>query len=338
MKHLTAADRGRIETLLNLQYTKTDIATKLGRHKSTITREIQKGTNHLGVYSAEYAEIVSLQRTRHSYNIPKLTKHPELGNYVIDRIKAGWDPSQIAGRLRATDTFPRVCTETIYAWVYHSPTNQAQNLYQYLRYGKKQRGRQRTAERTRQCFKIPNRVSIHDRPQIVAERRRPGDWEGDLVIYPYKQSIGTLYERLSGYARFAKTPGKQSRGVCTILGSLLADTPVPARTLTLDNGPEFFRHRHITEASGAMIYFADPYASYQRGGNENLNRQLRAYLPRGTDITDLTNRELTAIQDELNHKPRQRLNWHTPAETLTWLASHPNERLDLDRVAFEGGS
>lgn len=336
MKHLTAADRGRIEILLTLQHNNSQIARLLGRHKSTIGRELKKGMNHVGAYSADYAERVSMERQRRSYNTPKLTKYSHLGDYVVDHIKAGWDPSQIAGRLQVTGASPRVCTETIYAWVYTSSANQRSCLYQYLRYGKKKRGYQRTAERTKHQFKIPNRVSIHDRPTVVNERSRLGDWEGDLVMFPKKQSIATLYERTTSYALFARTPGKQSDPVCTAIGDLLA-TRV-SHTLTLDNGPEFHRHRRITERSATRIYFADPYASCQRGGNENLNRQLRAYLPRRTDITTLTNEELTAIQEELNNKPRKRLGWHTPAETYRWLASHPNEVLDLGRVAFEDRS
>lgn len=334
MKHLTAADRGRIEVLLNLKHSNTQVARLLGRHKSTITREIQKGTNHLGNYTAEYAELVSAERRRRSYNSPKLTKHSELGDYVVDRIKAGWDPSQIAGRLKVTQTIPRVCAETIYAWVYDSPTNQAAALYQYLRYGKKKRGHQHIAERTRQQFKLPNRVSIHNRPTVVQERTRLGDWEGDTVVYPNKQLIVSAYERASSYGLFAQVPTKQTRVVCAVLGKLLAATNTP-RTLTLDNGVEFYHHHSVTEASGVAVYFADPYASYQRGGNENLNRQLRAYLPKRTDITGLTPNELTAIQDELNHKPRKRLDWHTPVEVYGWLASHPNNTLELDKVAFE---
>lgn len=333
MKHLTAADRGRIEVLLTLKHSNTQIARLLGRHKSTIGRELRKGMNHTGTYTAEYAELVSDERQRRSFNTPKLTKFGNLGDYVIDRIKAGWDPSQIAGRLKAMEIHPRVCTETIYAWVYDSPANQESCLYQYLRYGKKKRGRQRTAERTRQQFKMPNRASIHDRPAVVDERSRLGDWEGDLVMFPRKRSIATLYERATSYALFARTPGKQSEPVCKTIGNLLSGRT--SHTLTLDNGPEFHRHRHITELSEASVYFADPYASCQRGGNENLNRQLRAYLPRRTDITALTDDELIAIQDELNHKPRKRLGWHTPAETYGWLASHPDEVLDLKRVAFE---
>ncbi len=327
MKHLTAADRGRIETLLQLQHSNATIARKLGRHKSTIGREIAKGTNHVGTYTAEYAQLAHQERRVHTYNTPKLTRYPELGIYVTDRIKAGWDPSQIAGRLKAMRASPRVCAETIYAWVYDSPANQTQRPYQYLRYGKKRRGWHHVAERTRQHFKLPNRVSIHDRPAIVEQRSRVGDWEGDLVIYPTKQSIATLYERLTSLALLAHVPGKQSQPICTELGRQLAGRP--AHTLTLDNGPEFYRHRLITEQSGVQVYFADPYTSWQRGGNENLNRQLRAYLPRGTDITDLTATELAAIQAELNHKPRQRtgLAYANRNLRLAYAASRPGTKL-----------
>lgn len=335
MHQLTAADRGRIESLLTLQYSDLAIARKLGRDKSTIWRERQRGTNHTGIYSAEFAQAAYEQRRRRCYNPPKLTKYSELGEYVVDRIKTGWEPHQIAGRLKATNATPRVCAETIYAWVYTSPTNQANCLYQYLRFGKKKRGNHRTYERTRQRFKLPNRVSIHERPEIVGRRTRSGDWEGDLVIFPKKQSIATLYDRASSYALFARVPGKQSQPICRILGQLLAGRP--AHTLTLDNGPEFYRHHLVTEGCGVAVYFADPYASHQRGGNENLNRQLRAHLPKRTDITALTYGELTAIQDELNHKPRQRLGWHTPAEVYVWLASNPDKELDLREVAFGCG-
>lgn len=337
MNHLTAADRGRIEVLLELKYSKIKIARLLGRHKSTITREIQKCTSNNSTYVADYAEIVSHDRHSHSYNQPKLTKHSDLGNYVIDRIKAGWDPAQIAGRLKLTGAYPRVCSETIYAWVYNSPTNRSSNLYQYLRYGKKQRGWQHTAQRTRQCFKLPNRVSIHQRPDVVSQRTRLGDWEGDTVAYPACYRIISAYERTSSYALLAKVPDKRAKTVCPKLGAMLASTISP-KTITLDNGVEFYHHHEISRLSGVAVYFADIYASNQRGGNENLNRQLRAYLPKQTNIASLTDIELTDIQDELNQKPRQRLNWRTPQEVYGWLAEHPDNLLDLDKVAFESRS
>jgi IS30 family transposase len=334
MKHLTAADRGRIETLHHLKHSNADIARKLGIHKSTVGREINRGLNMFGRYDAEYAQELSLERQTWSYNTPKLSRYPELANYVIEHIKSGWDPSQIAGRLRSTCRVPRVCQETIYNWVYNDPHNKSQSLYQYLRFGKKTRGNHYNHERTRQQFKLPNRVSIHERPQVVRDRTRLGDWEADTVLFPQKHLIVTAYERLSGLALFQKLHTKQARVVCPVLGGMLAATKSP-KTLTLDNGVEFYHHHAITAASGAEVYFADTYASHQRGGNENLNRQLRAFLPKSQDIRDLTVDELQEIQDEINNKPRRRHDWRTPNEVYKWLANNPNRVLDLKKVAFD---
>lgn len=336
MKHLTAAERGKIEILLQLKHSNAYIARKLGKHKSTIGREIAKNSNRFGDYISDYAQIKYKAHRLNSYNTPKLTKYPELCDYIRQKIVTGWDPSQISGRLKETGVLPRVATETIYKWVYESPDNIENSFYQYLRYGKKKRGKHRTHERTIQQFKLRNRVSIHDRPKIVEEKARIGDWEADTVLYPQKQLIVTAYERTSSFALFRQSPTKQTRIVCPILGSMLASTVTP-KTLTLDNGVEFYRHEYITKLSGVSVYFADIYSSHQRGGNENLNRQLRAFLPRGHNITGLEAEELQAIQDELNAKPRKRLGWHTPTEVYSWLAKNPNTKLNLSKVAFDPG-
>lgn len=107
-----------------------------------------------------------------------------------------------------------------------------------------------------------------------------------------------------------------------------------AHTITFDNGSEFTQHERITEKLGTIVYFADPYSSWQRGANENSNRQLRAYLPKRSDIRNLTQKELDNIAWELNNKPRRRLHWHTPHEVYDWLAQNPNQQLDLTQVAF----
>jgi IS30 family transposase len=163
---------------------------------------------------------------------------------------------------------------------------------------------------------------------------RLGDWEADTVLFPQKHLIVTAYERLSGLALFQKLHTKQAAVVCPALGGMLAATKTP-KTLTLDNGVEFYHHHKITAVSGAEVYFADTYASHQRGGNENLNRQLRAFLPKSQDIRDLGQEELQSIQDEINNKPRQRHGWHTPNEVYSWLADHPNQVLNLEKVAFD---
>ncbi len=236
----------------------------------------------------------------------------------------------IAGRLAGEGFNLVVCAETIYEWVYNSAYAIAEKLYQYLRQGKKRRTKHKG--RSAQKSKIPNRVSIHERPAIVDEKARLGDWEGDSVVYTHKHAINTVNEQVSSLVAFTKltrkTAAQTAEAVITKLSHYIA------YTITFDNGSEFTQHSLITEALGVPVYFADPYSSWQRGANENINRQLRAYLPKRSDIRDLTQKELDNIAWELNNKPRRRLQWHTPQEVYDWLVQNPNKRLDLTQVAF----
>jgi IS30 family transposase len=340
MSHLTAAERGKIEVLSQRNYTNKYIAREIGCHPSTIGRELRRGFSPIGKYIATQGQaIYELNRTNCIHQ-RKLNQYPELASQVMRYLKAGYDPDQIAGRLRLLDVPHRVCRETIYAWIYDDPFCRQQKLYQYLKYGKKRRGHHRTCERTRQQFKIPNRVSIHQRPPVVAERARFGDWEGDTVVYPNRYVIATLYERLSGLVRFAKVNTKSSLPVCTAMGDMLNRTISPL-TVTLDNGPEFFRHHVISNLSGSSVYFADTYSSHQRGGNEQMNRQLRRYLPRGRSIDGVSDEDIQDIEEELNNKPRRRLGYRTPNEVYKHIRKHYNEvqqeGLEVTGVAFGGG-
>lgn len=336
MSHLTAADRGKIEVLLQEKYTNKNIAKKLERNPSTIGREIKKGLDGSGIYRAWIAQVAYETNRKRSKQIPKLD-HPanhRLRSAIIGCLQRGWDPAQTAGRLRKDpqwrDLPVFVCAETIYEWIYTSSYAITEKLYQYLRYGKKRRTKQKG--RSAQRSKIPNRVSIHDRPVVVYEKARLGDWEGDSVVYTHLHAINTVNERMSSLVAFTKLT--QKTAILTteaVIGKL---RNYIAHTITFDNGTEFTRHGLITEALGINVYFADPYSSWQRGANENSNRQLRAYLPKRSDIRKLTQKELDNIAWELNNKPRKRLQWHTPQEVYDWLAQHPDKQIDLAQVAF----
>lgn len=331
MKHLTAAQRGNIETLLQEQYTNKEIAKRLGRDPSTISREIKKGLDGSGIYRAWVAQVAYETNRKRCKQIPKLD-HPtnhRLRGWIVACLQKGWDPSMISGRMKA-EGFVTVCAETIYEWIYSSTWAIAEKLYQYLRQGKKRRTKH--TGRSTHKSKIPNRVSIHDRPATVDQKNRVGDWEGDSVIYTHKHAINTVNERLSGLLAFTKLTQKTAKQTAKAVITKLGD--YVAHTITFDNGSEFTNHGDITEALGVRVYFADPYSSWQRGANENINRQLRAYLPKRSDIRDLTQKELDNIAWELNNKPRRRLNWHTPQEVYDWLVQHPNQPLDLTKVAF----
>lgn len=284
MNHLTAADRGSIETLLQEHYTNKEVARRLLRSPSTISREIKKGLDGLGIYRSWIAQVAYEFNRKRSKQMPKLdnpTNH-RLRGWIVDCLQKGWDPSMISGRMKA-EGFVIVCAETIYSWIYSSEWAKGEKLYQYLRQGKKHRTKHRG--RSAQKSRIPNRVSIHDRPSVVDARSRIGDWEGDSVIYTHKHAINSVNERLSGLVEFTKLTRKTALKTASAIITKLKGRV--AHTITFDNGSEFINHSLITEALGISVYFADPYSSWQRGSNESLNRQLRAYLPKRSDIRDL---------------------------------------------------
>lgn len=334
--HITVAMRGKIEILLQENYTQKTIAKRLGVSPSSISREIKRGLDGNGDYNAFIAECSYAERRRRCRQIPKLD-HPanhRLRSYIVERLQAGWDPSQISNRLKfeakQLGIKTLVCAETIYQWIYSSAYAIAEKLYQYLRLGRKKRKR-RQGRRVHTC-KIPNRVSIHERPVIVDKKLRFGDWEGDSVLFNYKRAINTLNERLTGFVCFTKLMAKTADLTAEATVKKLKGKIV--HTITFDNGSEFTRHSDIAQAIDCKIFFADPYSSYQRGANENINRQLRAYLPKRSSIEDLTQKELDAIAEELNNKPRKRLGWHTPQECYEWCMKNPKKPLQLKKVAF----
>jgi transposase, IS30 family len=330
--HLTAADRGKIEVLLQENYTNKYIALVLNIHPSTVGREIAKGLDGSGNYLAWVAQVAYETNRSRCKQIPILD-HPanhRLRGKIVACLQLGWDPSMIASRLKAEGYELYVCAETIYKWIYGSSWAIAEKLYQYLRLGKKRRTKQKG--RSSHRSKIPNRISIHDRPAIIDEKARLGDWEGDSVIYTNKYAINTLNERITSLVAFTKLERKTAQLTANAVIKKLSRRVI--HSLTLDNGSENTQHEQITKALNIPVFFADPYSSWQRGANENINRQLRAYLPKRSDIAKLTQKELDNIADELNNKPRRRLKWRTPLEVYNWLVQNPKKQLDLDMVAF----
>ena len=161
-------------------------------------------------------------------------------------------------------------------------------------------------------MKIPNRVSIHERPIIVTKRTEYGHCEGDSVLYKNKMAINTINELMTGKVRFTKLDRKTAEATKDALISGVHE--MGAKSYTLDNGTEFMDHETVTAKTGVPVFFADTYCSNQRGSNENTNMLLRGYLPKRTDITNLTQEELNDIAQELNNRPRKRLGYMTPNE------------------------
>lgn len=308
-KQLTAAQRGVIEGLLHTHCTLKEIAKILGVSSSTVSREIKKRKTPKG-YLADIAQLDYKRRRRKCRQKRKMDYSPRQ-KYVCKKLQQGWSPEQISGRLKLEEKDDLyVCPESIYQWLYENDWAKEENLYQYLRLGRKKRKKQ-TGRSVHRC-KIPNRVSIDDRPEIVDQRTELGHWEGDSVVYPDKYAINTLNDLYAGLVRFTKLKRKTAELTAQAIVKRLKKTG--GKTLTLDNGMEFTDHEKVTRATGVSVFFADPYASWQRGSNENTNMLLRGYLPKRCDISDLSQEELDDIAEELNNRPRKRLGFRTPNE------------------------
>jgi IS30 family transposase len=287
------------------------IARRLKRHHSTICRELARNCRG-GSYSAVRAQRWSERRRRERPLVAKLDR-PKLREEVCRGLKNYWSPDQISGRLRRDHPAVRSCHvshQTIYQWIRREPDRA--HWESFLRYGGKRRRR-----RDRRG-KIPRTVEIDRRPAVVNQRSRYGDWEGDTVIGARRQSaLVTHVERKSGYLLAAKLEARQSAEVNRASKQLFASIPAQLRrTLTLDNGKEFASHEQLSQWIGMSVYFARPYAAWQRGTNENTNGLLRQFCPKGTDFRPLTDYELHRIVQLLNDRPRKRLRYRTPNEVF----------------------
>ena len=285
--------------------TQSQIAKLMDRHKSTISRELARNTGNRG-YRPRQACLLSEERSKGSRNAARITLAD--WNQSVTYLEQKWSPEQIANQVG-------ISHETIYRHVYADKAAGG-SLYQQLRCQKKRKKRYASGRDRR--GQIVGRRSINERPAHVETRSQVGHWEGDTVIgAAHKKAIVTLVERKSGYALIAKVSNKSSDLVSqAIIIKLHSMTPL-VKTLTFDNGKEFAEHARIDAALQSTTYFADPFASWQRGSNENLNGLLRQYIPKKRPLSSVTDKELKIIQEELNSRPRKRLGFKTPNEVFT---------------------
>lgn len=313
-KRLTYQDRELIGKLLLEKYNQTQIAALLGVHKSTISRELKRNRdNRLGYFFA-LAQYMSEQR-RDKY-LPKIERNPYLLKHIIDKLKEGWSPEQIAGRSRLKmHSSYWISHETIYAYIF-SEKGKEQKLYSYLRSRRKRRF-PKLARRKNKRSMIPNRVSIHDRPEAINSRKEFGHWEADLVVFSKdkRANIFTMRERKS---RFFFALKNENRSPATINKTLLSDHHfshlMQVKSITFDNDISFRNHEELADALGAKTYFCDPFKSHQKGAIENANRLLRQYCPRKIDIEALGQDKLTEYVRLINNRPMKCLGYKTPQE------------------------
>ena len=283
------------------------IAKKLSRHHSTISREIARNKGLRG-YRPRQAHQFAQQR--HLLKPKHIKMTADVQRLVTKQIKKDWSPEQIQGRLKR-EGCPMVCHSTIYRFIQDDKADGGK-LYKHLRHPKPYKKRTGKPEARGQ---IIGRISIDERPDIVDQKARLGDWEADTVIGKgHKGVLVTLAERVSKKTLIARVQSKHAEGVTTAIVRLLKSEKNNLHTITFDNGKEFAYHKQITEALGVDSYFAHPYQSWERGLNENHNGLIRQYLPKGMPLDQVTDADVRAIQDKLNNRPRKALGYKTPNE------------------------
>lgn len=299
------------------------IATRLERSPSTISRELRRNVGSDHCYRASNAHALAYHRASRP-KPAKLHTNVQLRKRVEGYLSKRYSPEQIAGRLRKEfpdDPEMWVSTETIYQSLYvQSRGALRRELTKCLRTGRALRYPSRKPAQRRN--RIRDMVNISDRPAEVDDRAVPGHWEGDLVIGKQNATaIGTLVERTTNYTMLMELPDgykpEQVRDALTAKMKTLPDSL--RRSLTWDQGPELRDHKQISIDSDIAIYFCDPHSPWQRGINENTNGLLRQYLPKGTDLSVHSQDDLNRIADELNDRPRKRLNYRKPIEDIETL-------------------
>ena len=312
---LTLGEREEISRGLVQDWSFRRIARHLGRAASTIGREVQRNGGRRA-YRAEQADQATWRRARRPKPC-KLALQPQLRRIVAEKLQRAWSPQQIAGWLKRhypQDPSLQVSHETIYRSLFvQSRGALKKELLQYLRSGRQVRHGRSVDKGGR----IVDPVSIRERPAEAEDRAVPGHWEGDLIVGSNHSYIATLVERHTRYVMLIKLPDKRTETVVDALCSLVQRLPTELRkSLTWDRGGELADHKKFTVATKVQLYFCDPYSPWQRGSNENTNGLLRQYLPKGTDLSVHSQAHLDWIARELNERPRETLDFQTPAEKL----------------------
>jgi len=316
-RHLSLAEREEISRNIVTGQSIRTIATSLNRAPSTVSREINRngGLNH---YRANLADKSAWDRA-HRPKTCKLVENRSLARIVARKLRLEWSPEQVAGWLKYTypdDENNQVSHETIYRSLYIQARGALKKeLLQHLRRTRAMRRSRHHTQKTPDHGQITDAISISERPASVEDRAVPGHWEGDLIIGSKNSQIATLVERNTRYVLLAKVNRKDSKTVIDALIKQAHKLPRELyKSLTWDRGSEMAEHKRFTLATNINVYFCDPSSPWQRGSNENTNRLLRQYFPKGTDLSEHSQAKLNAVARRLNERPRKTLNYETPAE------------------------
>jgi IS30 family transposase len=321
-RHLIQEERYQISALKEAGWSLGAIAAQLGRHPSSISRELNRN-RVVGPYRPQVAGLLAAARRQKS--AANARRVPAAAwEFAREKLAETWSPQQIAGHQRAQH-LPRLSHESIYQRIYEDK-RAGGTLHLALRIHKQRRKRRGVRERR---GTIPNQVSIDQRPAIVDSRQRYGDWEADLVVGArHSQALVTINERKSRYALIKRVTSKQAPIVRKAIVTKLRPFARLARTLTTDNGKEFAQHERIASALKLNFYFAHPHAAWERGANENLNGLIRQFFPKHRKLEEVTDDEIALAQHRLNHRPRKCLGYKTPHQVF-WEQLHSNQPVAL---------
>ncbi|MBA2440640.1 MAG: IS30 family transposase [Thermoleophilaceae bacterium] len=301
---LTREQRYQIYILRKAGHPQNFIAREIGVHPSTISREVKRGSGWRG-YRPKQADESACARKQNRYR-PRI--NAEAWALVEQLLRQDWSPEQVSGWLLKEKRL-QVSHERIYQYIYADKVGGG-TLSKHLRCRKRRRKRYGSYDRRGQ---MPNCRSIEERPRIVDQRKRVGDWEADTIIgQNHQQAILSLVERKSKLCLLKKVERNTAAEVEQAIAELLLPVAAQVYTITSDNGREFANHQSVEKKLKAAFYFAHPFAAWERGTNENTNGLVRQYFPKGSDFSKITEADIQQVTARLNNRPRKRLNYRTP--------------------------
>jgi transposase, IS30 family len=321
---LSLEEREEISKSIWAQESFTDIATRLNRSVSSVSREVAKNCKYKHCYRAVRSNVKAKEIRHRQKQFKQLEKNEQLRNYVLDHLKLKWSPEEIAKRLKvdySDDMTMRISHESIYTYLYCLPRGQfKKELLKCLRQERKFRFNRKAIHAKRTT--ITDFISISERPKEVKDRIIPGHWEGDLIMGSRvsNSALGTLVERTTRYLLLVPLEKHNAYTVRTEFAKAVKRIPrYLKKTLTYDRGTEIAQHKLFTAETKIQVYLADPHSPWQRGTNENTNGLIRQYFPKGIDFNQISRTEIKRVQNQLNDRPRKALKFLKPDEAFSQL-------------------
>ena len=305
-KQLTECQRYQIEALKKVEKNQKEMAKIVGVSRATISRELKRNTGKRG-YRPKQANIKTVNRRENAVKAVKMTG--DVISIINAKVELEWSPEQISGWLNLEEKI-QLSHERIYQHIWADKRHGGE-LYKHLRQSNKKRKKKYGSKDKR--GQIRNRISIDERPEIVAEKTRLGDWEIDTVMGKNHQgALVTIVDRVSKFTLIKKVDSKHADVVTKATIDLLKPFEDKTLTITADNGKEFAGHEIMANELDTEVYFAHPYSSWERGLNENTNGLIRQYFTKGSSFENIMDAQVEGVMDKLNHRPRKTLNYRTP--------------------------